>query len=97
MSALFISRITIKEPSTFQDYLNKSKAVAGEHGAELLVSAANPRALAGHATPHQMVVVVRFPSMEAVTAWHDSAAYQNLIPLREAGSDQEITVYHIND
>lgn len=95
MSALFISRVTIKDQAKFQDYLQKSKEVASRHGAELLASGKGPRSLAGSAAPHQLAVVVRFPTMEDLDAWHDSKAYQDLIPLREEGSDQEITVYQI--
>ncbi|MDJ0858775.1 MAG: DUF1330 domain-containing protein [Dinoroseobacter sp.] len=93
MSALFSSRITIKDPEKFREYLDKSKAIAGQHGAELLASATAPRALAGNPAPHQMVVVVRFPTMDALNAWYDSQAYQDLIPLRLEASEQEITVY----
>ena len=86
MSALFTSRITIKDQSKFQDYLQKSKAIAGQHGAELLASAKAPRTLAGSSAPHEMVVVVRFPTMEDLNTWHDSQAYQDIVPLREEGS-----------
>lgn len=93
MSALFISRVTIKDQTKFQDYLQKSKHIASQHGAELLASGRDPRFLSGSAAPHQLAVVVRFPTMEDLDAWHDSQAYQDLIPLRQEASDQEITVY----
>ncbi|MEL6885847.1 MAG: DUF1330 domain-containing protein [Pseudomonadota bacterium] len=95
MSALFISRVTIKDQAKFQDYLQRSKDIASQHGAELLASGKAPRALAGTPASHQLAVVVRFPSMEKLDAWHDSRAYQDLIPLREEASDQEITVYNV--
>lgn len=97
MSALFISRITIKDQAKFQEYLQKSKAVASQHGAELLSVAKGPRALSGSPAPHQLVVVVRFPSMEDLDAFHDSKDYQDLVTLRLEASDQEITVYQINE
>lgn len=95
MSALFISRVTIKDQAKFQDYLQRSKDLASRHGAQLLASGKAPRALSGEPTPHQLAVVVSFPSMEELDAWHDSKAYQDLIPLREEASDQEITVYNV--
>lgn len=97
MSALFISRITIKDQAKFQDYLQKSKDIASRHGAELLASGAGPRSLSGSPATHQLAVVVRFPTMEDLDAWHDSQSYRALVPLREEASDQEITVYQIND
>ena len=95
MSALFISRVTIKDQSKFQDYLQRSKNLAAQHGAELLANGKAPRALSGKLAPHQLAVIVRFPSMDKLYAWHDSDAYQALIPLRQEASEQEITVYDL--
>ncbi|MES0864362.1 DUF1330 domain-containing protein [Ruegeria sp. SCPT10] len=93
MSALFISRVTIKDPAKFQEYLQKSKDLASQYGAELLASGRDPRALAGETIKHQLAVVVRFPTVEDLNAWHDSPAYQALVPLRLESSEQEMTVY----
>ncbi len=93
MSALFISRVTFKDRAKFQEYLRLSKETAARHGAQLLASGRAPRALAGEPAPHDLAVVVRFPSVEELEAWHASDAYQALIPLRLEASDQEITVY----
>ncbi|MEM9332213.1 MAG: DUF1330 domain-containing protein [Pseudomonadota bacterium] len=95
MSALFISRVTVKDPAKFKDYLRLSKDLAAQHGAELLASGQGPRTLSGNSSTHQLAVVVRFPSMEKLEAWHDSKAYQALVPLRLEASDQEITVYQM--
>ena len=97
MSALFISRVTIKDQVKFQDYLKKSKDIASRHGAELLASGAGPRNLSGSSAAHQLAVVVQFPTMEDLDAWHASQSYQDLIPLRQEASDQEITVYQVDD
>lgn len=95
MSALFISRVTIKDHAKFQDYLQRSKELASLHGAKLLASGKAPRALSGELIPHQLAVIVKFPSMEELDAWHDSDAYRDLVPLRQEASDQEITVYDL--
>lgn len=95
MSALFIFRITIKDQAKFQDYLKQSKDLASCYGAQLLASGKAHRALSGAPSPHQLAVVVCFPSMGELDAWHGSQAYQDLIPLREEASDQEITVYNV--
>lgn len=93
MSALFISRVTIKDPAKFQKYLQKSKDLASQYGAEHLASGRDPRSLAGEAIKHQLAVVVRFPTVEDLNAWHESPAYQALVPLRLESSEQEMTVY----
>ena len=95
MSALFLSRVRIKDQNKFQIYLQRSKELASQHGAELLASGKTPRTLSGETAPHQLAVIVKFPSMEELNAWHDSDAYQDLVPLRKEASDQEITVYEL--
>ena len=95
MSALFISRVTIKDQAKFQEYLRLSKELASKYGAKLLGSGNTPRALSGSHAPHQLAGVVSFPSMDELDRWHDSEDYQALIPLRQDASDQEITVYQM--
>lgn len=43
--------------------------------------------------PQGLTVVIRFPSAAAVAAWHDSPAYQALIPLRDAAADVVLLGY----
>ncbi|MEM6496629.1 MAG: DUF1330 domain-containing protein [Pseudomonadota bacterium] len=95
MSALFISRIIIKDQAKFQEYLRRSKELASQHGAQLLASGKAPRTLVGTPSEHQLAVIVKFPSMYELDAWHDSQAYQDLVSLRQEASDQEITIYEI--
>jgi uncharacterized protein (DUF1330 family) len=38
-------------------------------------------------------VVIRFPNRAAVNNWHDSAAYQALVPLRRRAADVLIVSY----
>jgi uncharacterized protein (DUF1330 family) len=41
----------------------------------------------------ERIVAVRFESMAALRAWHDSAEYQALVALREAGAEVALTAY----
>jgi uncharacterized protein (DUF1330 family) len=45
------------------------------------------RGLAGDALDHWMTVVVRFPRLERLDAWHNLPGYQELIGIRQAGAD----------
>ena len=96
MSALMIARITVKDPAKFQDYLARSKRLATTFGAELLHRGEVKRALNG-ADDHQIAVIARFPSMDALEDWYDSDAYQPLKALRDAGTDMQMTAYAIGD
>jgi len=42
-----------------------------------------------------MLVVVKFPSSEALSGWYASDEYQALVPLREEAADMTIVSYEI--
>ncbi len=93
MSTIMMSQIAVKDPAKFQDYLTKSKAVAGRYGAKLMFAGQRKDALVGAPPDHQMVVIARFPDEGALKGWYEDAEYKALIPLREEASEQIITVY----
>lgn len=93
MSAIMMSQLTVTDREAFQDYLVKSKELAGSYGAELLYRGKLTGALNGEPHRHQMVVIAKFPDMAAIEAWHKSPEYQALVPLREKGSEQLMTTY----
>ena len=41
----------------------------------------------------ERVVVAEFADIEALMRWHDSAEYQALVALREAGAEVVLTAY----
>jgi uncharacterized protein (DUF1330 family) len=49
-------------------------------------------ALAG-SCPHADIVVIRFPSLSDAQGWHNSEAYQALIPLRQEAADVVLLSY----
>ena len=93
MSAILISQITVTNPEDFQAYLAKSRNLAARYNAELLFRGKFSSVLNGDAKDHQMVVIARFPDAASIDAWHASPEYQELIPLREKGSEQVIVTY----
>ena len=93
MTALMIAQISAKDPGAFQQYMTKSQQVARAYGAEMVSRSKAGRRLAGDALDHQMILVVHFPSLEHLDAWHDSPEYQALIGLRQAGADMTMTSY----
>jgi uncharacterized protein (DUF1330 family) len=45
--------------------------------------------------PCAVTVVIRFPDEQAMRAWHDSAAYQSLIALRDQAAEVVLTGYAV--
>ena len=93
MSAIMMSQLTVTDPEKFQDYLEKSKAIVGRYGAELLFAGAFQENLNGVSPSHERVVIAKFPDHDALRNWHEDPDYKDLIPLREASSHQIMNAY----
>ena len=93
MTAIFISQVDIKSPELFAQYIEKSKQIASQFGAELIAQGQFEKSISGTPAAHRIGVVVRFPSLSAIHDWHESDAYQALIALRDEASTQHISIY----
>ncbi len=91
-NAYVIGHITVKDAEKWDAYRAGVPATLTPWGAELVFRGRNAEVLAGqHA--HADVVVIRFPDRKAVDAWHSSAPYQALIPLRQQAADVVLLSY----
>ncbi len=97
MAALMIATVTVENPEKFQEYFAETQKVAAPYGAELLYRGKADKALTGEETDHGLTVIVKFPSLEKIDAWHSSDAYQALVPLREAGTTMKMVSYELMD
>jgi uncharacterized protein (DUF1330 family) len=68
MSAFMIATITVKDREKVTEYLAKSRAVAAQYGAEMVLRGQADQVLTGQPGDHRMVVIVRFPSREKIEA-----------------------------
>lgn len=94
MSAFFIATATIKNPEKVQEYAGKAAETFAAHGGEFVVRGKFDAAFVGSAD-HQVVAVVRFPSMEALNAWYKSPEYRAIVPLRIEAADMKIITYSV--
>jgi uncharacterized protein (DUF1330 family) len=90
--ACIVGRIRIRDPELWETYRAGVPATIAPFGGELVGRGQAARPLAGASAEPDMVII-RFPSMEAIDGWYASAAYQALIPLREAAADVTIVAY----
>jgi len=93
MPAYMISQVTVTDKEKFKSYLENTRSVSARYGAKPVALGTQPKMLNGDNDGHQIVVVVEFPTMEKLDAWHNSDEYQALVPLREEGSDQRMVAY----
>jgi uncharacterized protein (DUF1330 family) len=92
MTAYAIGQITIKDPVKWQEYRSKVPETLTPWGGKLLLRGTRAKALSGQQR-HTDIVVIRFPDLESVVRWHDSPAYQALVPLRKEAADVDLISY----
>ncbi len=91
-TAYVIAHITVKDPVKWAEYCSKVPATVAPWGAEVVFRGHGAKVLAG-AHGFTDTVVIRFPNRAAIDGWHDSAAYQAVVPLRLQAADVVIISY----
>ena len=90
--AYLIGHISVRDAEKWAEYRGRVPDTLKPWGGELVFRGRRVAVLSGeHA--HADTVVIRFPSAAALAAWHGSAAYQALIPLREQAADMVLIAY----
>ncbi|MER2555147.1 MAG: DUF1330 domain-containing protein [Thauera sp.] len=84
--AYVVGHITVKNAQMWAEYRSKVPQTLAPWGGALVFRGQRVATLAGE-SPHTDIVVIGFPSVEAVSNWFSSPAYQALIPLREQAAD----------
>ncbi|HRQ56700.1 MAG TPA: DUF1330 domain-containing protein [Azoarcus taiwanensis] len=87
-----VGQIRVKSADSFAQYRERVPATIAPFGGEIVFRGQAGRVLAG-ACDMPDIVVLRFPDLQALEAWYASAAYQSLIPLREAAFDCVLMAY----
>jgi uncharacterized protein (DUF1330 family) len=90
--ACVIGHIAIKDADKWIEYRNQVPATLAPWGAELLLRGKLADVFSGTHTQTD-TVVIRFPDLAAARAWHASAAYQALIPLRQQAADVTLLLF----
>ncbi|MEP7061979.1 MAG: DUF1330 domain-containing protein [Betaproteobacteria bacterium] len=90
-SAWVIGHATVKDEAKWALYRQSVAATFVPFAAVLLLRGQVADVLDG-THPHADAVVVAFPDLAAARAWHESAAYQALIPLRKAAADIDLII-----
>jgi uncharacterized protein (DUF1330 family) len=90
--AYFVGQITVTNEEKWAKYRSQVPATLAPWHAEILFRGKQARTQQ-QGSPHPDIVVVRFPSLADAQGWHESAAYQALIPLREEAADVVGTLY----
>ena len=82
MAACLVVEHTILDPSKFEEYRTKVGPMIEKHGGRYITKGSGHKLLEVSRRPPDRVVIIEFPSMEALNAWYTSPEYQPLIALR---------------
>jgi len=90
--AYVVGQMTVKNETKWAEYRCQVLATLTPFGGELVFRGNQVRALSGEC-PHADIVVIRFPSLVDADGWHNSAAYQALLPIRQEAADVVLITY----
>ena len=96
MSAYLIAHYNVEDWETFAKYPEPAIKTILDHGGKLHVAAgmpemAQPKMLEG-STDHAVIVLLEFPSQEALDGWYNSPEYQEVIGLRTSSTEGWVMV-----
>jgi uncharacterized protein (DUF1330 family) len=86
MPSYLIVDVSVKDPARYADYIRQVPAVIARHGGEYLVRGGAVDVIEGDWTPSRLVVM-RFPTREALQGYLDDPDYAPLRDLRREVAD----------
>lgn len=88
--AYVVNEIAVTDPERFQTYASQVPATLPPFGGRYTVRSGATEAVAG--TPPGRIVILEFPSLAQARAWRASAAYQAILPVRDATSTSRVYI-----
>lgn len=82
MAAYVIVAVDVDDADAYATYARDVPASLDPFGGRFLVRGGDWSLLEGE-WPSSRIVVLEFPSLEQATAWHESSAYQKIMPIRQ--------------
>ncbi len=92
MSVFCLLQVSVKDFVKIKEYTDVAPATVNPFGGELLFRSNVSDILSGKPN-HTFAVVINFPDKAAAKGWYESADYQDLIEIRDAGADVVATLY----
>jgi uncharacterized protein (DUF1330 family) len=85
MAAFVVVQEKVDDEETFNQYKSKVPATIEAFGGRFLARGGNLKVVEGELM-YPRLVIIEFPTREAVDAWYNSPQYQEILPLRLASS-----------
>lgn len=81
-----IANFTVQDAAKYREYEKGFFPILKKHGGEFITFDDNSVTFEGIAPPQGRVVIFKFPSEDAATAWYNDSDYQSLSEHRRAGT-----------
>ena len=91
MPAYLLAQIQVRDWDTYRTYAARTPAIIAKHGGRFLVRGGETELLEGEGAGRR-IVVLEFPSMEAVRAFYHSPEYQEAKRIRTSCSDGQFLI-----
>jgi uncharacterized protein (DUF1330 family) len=83
VAAYIVAELTeISDPAAFDQYRDQVIPLVERYGGKYLAVTDQAEALEGDWTPHPLLVLIQFESMERLQEWYNSSDYEPLKELR---------------
>jgi uncharacterized protein (DUF1330 family) len=89
MAAYLIADIEVTNPAGYDEYRRQVPATVEKYGGRFVVRGGASETLEGEWGPKR-VVVLEFPTMDALKRWYNSAEYKPLIALRQKNASGNV-------
>ncbi|MFC1912287.1 DUF1330 domain-containing protein [Chloroflexota bacterium] len=89
MSVYVIAMVKVNDVETYKKYTARTPAIARKYGGKFLARAGAVEAIEGEPF-HDRLVILEFPSKEALHKWYASEEYQSVLKYRHASSTGRI-------
>ena len=90
MAAYVVNEIVVTDPDLFQTYVVQVPPTLAPFGGRYVARSGATQAIEGEAPGR--IVILEFPDRQAALAWRSSAAYQAILPIRDATSTSRVYV-----
>lgn len=89
MSAYIVGTVSISDPETYKQYTAKTPALVAKHGGKFIVRGGDVDTLEGEAFNGRLVVI-EFPSKQALQNWYNDPDYQEALLIRQSASQGRV-------
>jgi uncharacterized protein (DUF1330 family) len=79
--AYFFAEIDVADPAAYRTYVDRNTSVVNDHGGRFLARGGKTISMDGE--PPKRIVIIAWENEDQARAWYTSAAYKEIIPIRD--------------